>query len=970
MPRIPGDRVEADRPGYTYYNEFGHSDSIEPPAYTDGAVPWIGASWWHPAGWTGDGATANADRYWNTPTTLLGTFLPVVYGSAKVQGMCAALKVNPSNPNQGVVMFFFTHGEIDSFNTIYVNDKDISTLSATDAWFGGYHTFKGEAAGITVALNPGARNYLDLVLDYATYPNCAGVIMKVNLGHEDFPGSFNVEAKIVGKELLNIGGGGPAAVSSNPFRIINDILTDTEQWRGLSSGFVTTADWSWLVTEANEIPFTAEAVKRWEFNGVVGSRDSNEAIRDVLLHASCSLMHINNKFLPVPDWKPKPISGTWAATASATLTGTGGAATTELATGERVFIDGDDGTLRTVLSISGNDSITLTEIVTITALDYGNKVRPISSVHVEEEEWVNNPEGVDTPLAAIPDVVKVNYHTIFEVDQLTARAEDPDGYTAADVKIVELTMTGCAYPGQAERMGHIRRRIAQLAPFSWTGVAAPTTDMGGLLPGDIFTIDTQDGLVSQPVLLLDSTLTSEGVYKIGFREYDFNCYVDVTTNDDDTPVSVGNPGSLTPPDLPTNLDAGFFREGPWEARSKTENRVSTIDGWTVSGGNLTPSGGPAAWEHGIFAPTSTDATITSPEFELGLPRASYLTVMFRMAINSAPAPAGTWYTTPVAELEYWSGVASANTERWSKDITINQDVLNQYLCCFTVAMHATDTKHAFKIRVTGDASQTYILSVWNFFAIAKGSITGCAAGIAVTQTEHANAADTVNYYALLGVDRNGQSQILGTLEQGETSANFYLYQSGMIPHPTLPSNFQYRFRWAAVGPGGIARSDFDFSGGIDVKDDFSGSSSGVADVVIDHTAADWDDAAIAVGRLAAVGTDGVTKEYQTPGTVVTRALVAVTSIDDTDSPYTALTTDYVIMCDCTNGEVVVALPAISGATGKHYSIVKTDVTANPVTVNPNGSETINGATTLTVATRWDAPHIVGVGHAATDWAVI
>ena len=104
-------------------------------------------------------------------------------------------------------------------------------------------------------------------------------------------------------------------------------MTDAEQWRGLSTGRFLLADWQWL-EEMCDDDVMGDAVKRFSFNGALSMRNSVDALREVLAHCSCAIMHINGKFLPVPEWRPKPVSGSWAATASATLTGTGGAATT------------------------------------------------------------------------------------------------------------------------------------------------------------------------------------------------------------------------------------------------------------------------------------------------------------------------------------------------------------------------------------------------------------------------------------------------------------------------------------------------------------------------------------------------------------------------------------------------------------------------------------------------------------------
>lgn len=82
-------------------------------------------------------------------------------------------------------------------------------------------------------------------------------------------------------------------------------------------------------------------------------------------------------------------------------------------------------------------------------------------------------------------------------------------------------------------------------------------------------------------------------------------------------------------------------------------------------------------------------------------------------------------------------------------------------------------------------------------------------------------------------------------------------------------------------------------------------------------------------------------------------------IDDTDSPYAALPEDEYIECDATSGNIVVDLPAVSN--GKVFIVKKVDASANTVTVDGNGAETIDGAATQVLTTQYDTLVIRGVG---------
>ena len=70
-------------------------------------------------------------------------------------------------------------------------------------------------------------------------------------------------------------------------------------------------------------------------------------------------------------------------------------------------------------------------------------------------------------------------------------------------------------------------------------------------------------------------------------------------------------------------------------------------------------------------------------------------------------------------------------------------------------------------------------------------------------------------------------------------------------------------------------------------------------------------------------------------------------IISTDSPYTLLSTDYVIFGDTDGGAIITAIPA--GVEGASYKIINCGSSANDITVDPNGAEEIYGGATHTVA---------------------
>jgi hypothetical protein len=79
--------------------------------------------------------------------------------------------------------------------------------------------------------------------------------------------------------------------------------------------------------------------------------------------------------------------------------------------------------------------------------------------------------------------------------------------------------------------------------------------------------------------------------------------------------------------------------------------------------------------------------------------------------------------------------------------------------------------------------------------------------------------------------------------------------------------------------------------------------------------------------------------------------------------YTATTSDYFI--DCTTGTFTVNLFTAVGNTGR-ILIIKNSGTGT-ITVDPNGTQTIDGATTQTLSTQWSRVHIISDG---ANWKII
>ena len=78
--------------------------------------------------------------------------------------------------------------------------------------------------------------------------------------------------------------------------------------------------------------------------------------------------------------------------------------------------------------------------------------------------------------------------------------------------------------------------------------------------------------------------------------------------------------------------------------------------------------------------------------------------------------------------------------------------------------------------------------------------------------------------------------------------------------------------------------------------------------------------------------------------------------------------DQIVLVDATSASVTIALPAVASVPpGTWYAVKKTDATGHAVTVNPDGSETIDGNTTVQISVQHTTITIVSDG---SQWHIV
>jgi len=98
---------------------------------------------------------------------------------------------------------------------------------------------------------------------------------------------------------------------------------------------------------------------------------------------------------------------------------------------------------------------------------------------------------------------------------------------------------------------------------------------------------------------------------------------------------------------------------------------------------------------------------------------------------------------------------------------------------------------------------------------------------------------------------------------------------------------------------------------------------------------------------------------------VTAYLAGFTSASST--PYTITDGDNVLLVDASSGNTTVNLPTAASAENRIIRIKKTDSTKNLVTIDADGSETIDGELTVQITSQYTSVTIISDG---TSWYII
>lgn len=95
--------------------------------------------------------------------------------------------------------------------------------------------------------------------------------------------------------------------------------------------------------------------------------------------------------------------------------------------------------------------------------------------------------------------------------------------------------------------------------------------------------------------------------------------------------------------------------------------------------------------------------------------------------------------------------------------------------------------------------------------------------------------------------------------------------------------------------------------------------------------------------------------------------VRIPAIPIKTSAYTLTEDDNTIEANATGGAFTIGLPPAAQSAGRDWTVIKIDASANAVTIDGNGAETINGALTHALTTQWQSATYRSNG---TSWRIV
>jgi len=886
-----------------------------------------------------------------SPQSALGYMLPSAYGPNKATGALYALR---ETDTRVYCLWVLCHGEQAGQPTdIELGGKPITEWqgSGVGKFLVSHETREGSASQTQSSILQ--TIYAGSLVSTTTLPGYCYVAASFNRASQHpMPGDLTITAVVPGKVITDPRDSSTGAFT-NAMLVAHDIMTDRLRYPGFNNigrsvvGRWGSSDYEWIMNRCDEVMSDSSA--RFQFNGLIETRDIRAALREVLGHCFCRWYVEGSQIRIFPDLLPEAVTGTWSAVASSTLSSSRLLANPAVGVGDGLLFE--DGTAARIVGLYYSTQIKelhLDREVTIT----GEVIRAISGAHIHQDEsergWIKGPDMMDEDPASTPDVVVVNYREEEGFGSVPKRAEDPDGYTPNEVIRTEASYSGINNASNAVRVGHQLRRTPKLCPFTWTGTAGQ--DAAGLVPGDILTFDS-NVLTDQLAIVISAKALPGNTYAVTLREFDVGIYSDDVADDDELPDGTPPPTTFV---APTAVEQRFVYSGGLDAYNELDDHSDL----TATGANFIESNCSLSHVGSEYTRMTasgaigfaTSSNLTWPDYSSQIPDRSVLNFLWRMD------PAATYDSGVTVGVIYYRHVTGGITLNMKQDITpkdASDTGWNMLNAAFDHDGGVFDyTMVDFKI--SGDPGGGMPMNFKRVYVLPGTTNPRISIGQRWLWAEDGDSDVTTDRYQIrhyVGAGSSGLGNIADGASVPEGSSSLDIMVFGGF-WGAVQEFMKLAWEMLAISKGGqeaempaTTQSVVSVGGTLDVVDDFK----------------DFDDSSISAGKVVVVGVDGETKEYQTPAELG----ITLSVVNMTTGSYVGSTYQQHIRYDVSGGSQPTVVPTAVGHIGEELTYKRVDDSGNSLTLTFNGAEKGDGHTSILMLSRTSLTFISN----GTDWDI-
>jgi len=562
------------------------------------------------------------------------------------------------------------------------------------------------------------------------------------------------------------------------------------------------------------------------------------------------------------------------------------------------------------------------------------------------DKWFETPKCSSAEPGTITSEVNVVYRSFIDDDSrnvVASLASGPNEYVYE-----EIAMNGFRDAFMANRWGlqylKLKREIDAV-----TGVTGP--EAAQLIPGQIQPMDLQNGFGEVNVRILKVPVEVEkGKYTINGRIVVGNVDDD-TNSDDDEDNDWVPPWTPVVANLPADVDQEFGYSGDWQNYSELPD-PDDLTGWTESNIDMLLDGS------GDFTTIRSKAQATG-SVQYGTNWASYGGVPARILVTflyrtNASYVHNSSLTLDVQLFGYDGGPPLVLDLLWLANVAPENDTDHEWKLFVAIVNTVPGYSwHYLEFNATNmDFPDDNIIDVKKMFFVPWGGNPNLAISQRFTWTEHVNAADSIiDYQIWREMADDTRLATAWATPQGNDELEFTVVSgAGLIGSPVQVGG-QYFLR--AHGKENVFTD-------IDV-DTQSVQELGIYGLM--NSIYDMDETDMAAGTVVTTAGGGVTKEHQTGTANSLRDIETITAASDTLDAE-----NWTVLCDCTSNAITINLPAAADHPGREYRITKIDSSASwPVTVDPDGSETMSGLSSKILTYQWDTLVITSDG--ASAWII-